>query len=70
VFQIWLMVVAVAIWFVAVFTGKTSSGLTEAMHFPASYYVRSSGYVYLMTDMYPSLADTDVLAIPPPPLPA
>jgi hypothetical protein len=70
VFQIWLMVVAVGIWFVAVFTGKTSAGLTEAMHFPASYYVRSSAYVYLMTDMYPPLSDTETVAAPQAPLPA
>jgi hypothetical protein len=64
------MVVAVAIWFVAVITGRTSAGLTEAMHFPASYYVRSSAYVYLMTDIYPSLADTETVAAPHAPQPA
>jgi hypothetical protein len=61
VLQIWLLVVAIAIWFVAVVTGKTSPGLTEAMRFPMSYYVRSSAYVYLITDAYPPLGDADVL---------
>jgi hypothetical protein len=53
-----------------VFTGKTSSGLTEAMRFPASYYVRSSAYVYLMTDIYPSLAETETITAPHAPQPA
>ncbi|MEA2193788.1 MAG: hypothetical protein QOG42_222 [Solirubrobacteraceae bacterium] len=68
--QIWLVVVSIGIWFVAVFTGSTPPSLTEAMHFPASYYVRSSAYVYLMTDMYPSLSDTEAMPVPPAALPA
>jgi Domain of unknown function (DUF4389) len=59
--QIWLVVIAIGIWFVAVVTGKTSPGLTEAMHLPMSYYVRSSAYVYLITDAYPPIVDTDAL---------
>jgi uncharacterized protein DUF4389 len=70
VMQIWLMVVAVGIWFVAVFTGKTPANLAEAMRFPASYYVRSSAYVYLMTDIYPSIAETETVPVPPTALPA
>jgi hypothetical protein len=69
VMEIWLLVVAVGIWFVAVFTGRTSPGLTEAMRFPISYYVRSSAYVYLMTDAYPPLGDTETLAAPQAPVP-
>jgi hypothetical protein len=59
VFEIWLFAVAIAIWFVAVIMGNTSPGLTEAMRFPMSYYVRSSGYVYLLTDKYPPVSDTE-----------
>ena len=58
--QIWLTVVAIGIWFVGVVMGKTLPPMTEAMRFPMSYYVRSSAYFYLMTDMYPPLSDTDV----------
>jgi uncharacterized protein DUF4389 len=61
VMQIWLLVVAIGIWFVAVVTGRTPTGLSEAMHFPMSYYVRSTAYVYLITDAYPPISDTDVL---------
>ena len=70
VFQFWLLAVAIAIWFVAVITGKTSPGLTDALRFPASYYVRSSAYVYLMTDAYPSLGEGEALTAPAAPLPA
>jgi hypothetical protein len=59
VFQIWIFFVAIAVWFVAVITGKTSPGLTEALRFPSSYYVRSLAYVYLLTDQFTPLADTD-----------
>jgi hypothetical protein len=61
ILEIWLLVVAIGIWFVAVVTGKTPPGLTEAMHFPMSFYVRSTAYVYLITDAYPTLGDTDEL---------
>ncbi len=61
VFQIWLLVVSIAIWFVAVVMGKTERGLTEAMRFPMSYYVRSTAYLMLMTDRYPPVADTETL---------
>jgi len=73
VFQFWLGAVAIAIWFVAVIMGSTPPGLTGALRFPASYYVRSSAYVYLMTDVYPSLSDAEAVAaptVPPAPLPA
>ena len=58
-FEIWLFVVAVGIWFVAVIMGTTSPGLTEAMRFPFSYYVRSTGYMYLLTDQYPPFSETE-----------
>lgn len=61
VFEIWLFAVSIAIWFVAVIMGKTPAGLTEAMRFPMSYYVRSTAYVFLMTDKYPPVADTETL---------
>ena len=40
------------------------------MRLPASYFVRSSAYVYLMTDMYPPITDTAPLPAPPAPVPA
>lgn len=72
VFGLWLLAVAVAIWFVAVIMGKTSPGLTEAMRFPMSYLIRSSGYLLLLTDRYPPLSETETLphlSQPPPPPP-
>jgi len=53
VFSIWLYFVAIAIWFVGVFTGKTSPGLMEAMRMPMAYYIRSTAYVYLITEDWP-----------------
>jgi hypothetical protein len=61
ILELWLLVVAIGIWFVAVVTGKTPPGLTDAMRFPMSFYVRSTAYVYLVTDIYPPISDTDVL---------
>jgi hypothetical protein len=61
VMQIWLLVVAIGIWFVAVATGKTPPSMSEAMRFPMSYYVRSTAYLYLVTDVYPPISDTDAL---------
>lgn len=59
VFQYWLFIVAIGIWFVAVVMGRTSAGLTEAMRFPMSYCVRSSAYLYLMTDRYPPVSERE-----------
>lgn len=69
-FQIWVFFVVVALWFVAVFTGRTSPGLTEALHFPASYFVRSNAYLFLLTDRFTPLADTDTSDVLPPPVTA
>jgi hypothetical protein len=63
VMEIWMGVVAIGIWFVAVVTGRTSPGLTDALRFPASYYVRSSAYVFLLTDAYPPLSDTETMQV-------
>lgn len=48
-----LFVVAIAIWFIAVITGKTSSGLMEAMRMPMAYYLRANAYFYLVTEDWP-----------------
>ena len=61
VFAIWIDVVAIAIWFVAVIMGKTPPGLTDAMRFPMGYLARAGGYVFLLTDQYPPVSDSDVL---------
>ena len=53
VFSIWLFVVAIALWVVAVITGNTSSGLTEAMRMPMAYYLRANAYFYLVTEDWP-----------------
>ncbi len=64
--EIWIFFVAIALWFVAVITGKTSPGLTEALHWPMSFYVRSTAYAGLLTDRFPPLSDTDTRALPAP----
>lgn len=52
-FSLWLFAVAVVIWVVAVFTGKTGAGLMEAMRMPMAYYVRAAAYIYLVTEDWP-----------------
>jgi hypothetical protein len=53
VFSIWLFVVAIALWVVAVITGKTPQGLTEAMRMPMAFYLRANAYFYLVTEDWP-----------------
>ncbi|MEY2517173.1 MAG: hypothetical protein QOJ89_4531, partial [bacterium] len=53
VFSIWLFVVAVALWIVAVITGRTPQGMTEAMRMPMAYYLRANAYFYLVTEDWP-----------------
>jgi hypothetical protein len=57
VMTIWLEVVSIAFWFVAVFTGKTSASLIDAVRFPTAYMARSYAYTYLLTDGWPPLDD-------------
>jgi hypothetical protein len=62
-FTIWIAAIAIAMWFVAVFTGKTSAGLTEAVRFPMSYFIRSTAYVYLLTDIYPPVSEETMVPV-------
>lgn len=48
-----LFVVAVALWFVAVFTGRTPAQLAEAMRMPMAYYLRANAYFTLVTEEWP-----------------
>jgi hypothetical protein len=57
VFILWAEVVAIAIWFVAVFTGKTSTGLVDAIRYPLAYMARSYAYTFLLTDVWPTFED-------------
>jgi hypothetical protein len=57
VFVLWLNLLALAMWFVAVFTGKTGPGLTEATRFPMAYITRATAYSLLMTDKWPPFED-------------
>jgi len=61
VFAIWVEVVSIAIWFVAVIMGKTGPGLTDAVRFPLSYMARANGYMCLLTDIYPPVSETETL---------
>ena len=53
ILSIWLFVVAVAIWFVAVIMGTTSPSLTEAMRMPMAYYLRALAYFLLVSEDWP-----------------
>lgn len=53
IMSIWAFFVAIALWFVAVFTGRTSPALTEAMRLPTAYLTRSIAYMCLLTEDWP-----------------
>jgi hypothetical protein len=55
VFLLWIYAVSLAIWLVAVITGRTSAGLIDAERLPLSYLVRSYAYTFLLTDRWPPL---------------
>jgi hypothetical protein len=57
VFLLWIYAVSLAIWLVAVITGKTSADLVDAERLPLAYMVRSYAYTYLLTDRWPVLED-------------
>jgi hypothetical protein len=57
VFILWAEVVAIAIWFVAVITGKTSADLVDATRFPLAYLARGYAYGFLLTDVWPPFED-------------
>jgi hypothetical protein len=58
VFILWVEVVAIAIWFVAVFAGKTSAELVDAIRYPLAYFARSYAYTFLLTDVWPTFEDS------------
>lgn len=51
VMQLWLFVVAIGLWLVGVFTGRTP--FVEAMRTPMAYYTRANAYYYLLTEDWP-----------------
>lgn len=55
VFQLWIYAVSIAIWIVAVITGRTSPELVGAERFPLAYFARSYAYSYLLTDRWPPI---------------
>lgn len=54
---LWIGAVSIAIWFVAVVTGRTSASLVEAGRFPLAYMMRAYAYAFLLTDSWPPLED-------------
>lgn len=50
---LWLYLLAIAIWFVAVFTGRTGLDLMELTRLPLAYYVRATAYFNLVTEDWP-----------------
>jgi len=53
-------------WFAAVFTGRMPRGLRDLIAYALRYQAQTTGYLYLLTSRYPSLASGDV----PPEAPA
>ena len=53
VMQLWMMVMAVVLWFVGVFAGRTGANLTETMRMPLAYTARANAYYLLLTEDWP-----------------
>jgi small-conductance mechanosensitive channel len=53
VMTLWLLILAIAMWFAAVFTGRTGEGLTGATRMPMAYYARANAYLLLLTEDWP-----------------
>ncbi len=76
-FSIAIYLVAIAMWFVALFTGKSNEGMHNALTFLLGYVNRSYAYMMLVTDKWPPIsqdaapaaATTGTLTSPPPPPP-
>ncbi len=75
-FSIAAQLVAVVLWFAALFTGKSPEGLHNALTFLLGYYNRGMAYAALLTDKWPPISDDSgvaqtpgTLASPPPPPP-
>jgi hypothetical protein len=55
--SLWIQAVSIALWFVAVITGRTSASLADAGRLPLAYLMRAYAYAYLLTDGWPPLED-------------
>jgi hypothetical protein len=73
-FSIAAELVAIAMWFAALFTGKSPEGLHNALTFLLGYSTRAVAYGCLLTDKWPPIAEdssapasTGSLSPPPPP---
>jgi hypothetical protein len=56
-FNLWIQALSIALWFVAVISGRTPEGLSDAGRFPLAYLMRAYAYAYLLTDRWPPLED-------------
>lgn len=63
--QIWVFAVAIAVWFVGVFAGRTSHGLMDAMRIPMAYITRANGYFFLITETWPPFDEPAWIEPPP-----
>jgi hypothetical protein len=57
VLGLWAMVLAIAAWFVIVFTGRLPLSLFELFRLPLAYSTRANAYYYLVTEAWPPLDD-------------
>jgi Domain of unknown function (DUF4389) len=52
-------------WFVIVITGRQPESLQNALSFALSYTTRADALIFLITETYPPLGDTDATAVRP-----
>lgn len=50
-------VVAILMWFYALFTGRASKGMRDLLAYCLRYQAQTTGYLFLLTQRYPSFSD-------------
>lgn len=61
-FSLWAEIMAIAAWFVEVFTAKLPQGIHNQQVFAQRYITRGNAYMFLLTESYPPISDESELA--------
>ncbi len=56
-FSLWAEIMAIAAWFVEVFTAKLPQGIHNQQVFAQRYITRGNAYMFLLTESYPPISD-------------
>ncbi len=56
-FMLWAEIMAIAAWFVVLFTGRLPQGIHDQMVFSLRFIARANAYAFLLTEHYPPISD-------------